>query len=419
MIPNAISAAARVRETSAVDVLLLPATIRERCQNILAACERDELQYFRYNPDNLAACEDYVDNVIRSTYPELEIPFHSRWRHLERDGKPLVDDLFSSFGVEDRNERARIAFDLVILSVLLDAGAGSLWRYCPLSGSQPIMRSEGLAIASYDLFASGVFSSNRNNPLQANADALVALTEDAINSGFQVSASNPLVGVSGRTRLLNGVGHVLRNRPDVFGPTARIGNLFDFFVERADGAEISIAVIFDTVLRVFGEAWPSGRSVDGVSLGDVWPHAAAGGEGRNQSLVPFHKLSQWLTYSLVEPLEAAGISVTNLDCLTGLPEYRNGGLLIDSDVLTLREPNMLNVALTPGHPCVVEWRALTVALLDELANGLRRRYDMSPDQLPLVRVLEGGTWRAGRLIARDRRPDGTSPILLASDGTVF
>jgi len=45
-------------------------------------------------------------------------------------------------------------------------------------------------------------------------------------------------------------------------------------------------------------------------------------------LVPIHKLSQWLSYSLVEPLMAAGIEVTDLDGLTGLAEYRNGGLLV-------------------------------------------------------------------------------------------
>ena len=39
-------------------------------------------------------------------------------------------------------------------------------------------------------------------------------------------------------------------------------------------------------------------------MGDVWPHPAIG-------LVPFHKLSQWLSYSLVEPIEGAGLEVVD------------------------------------------------------------------------------------------------------------
>jgi len=54
--------------------------------------------------------------------------------------------------------------------------------------------------------------------------------------------------------------------------------------------------------------------------------------------VPFHKLSQWLAYSLIEPLEAAGIAVDGLGDLTALAEYRNGGLLVDLGVIRPRVP---------------------------------------------------------------------------------
>jgi len=433
----------RDETSSSVEVLLQPETIRERCHRILSACEAGELEHFQFRPEKLSACADYVDETIRAQYPDLEIPFHSRWRHLEPEGRNLLEQLLQNFDVTDRVDRARIAFDLVVVSVLLDAGAGSIWRYSPLSGSPPLARSEGLAIASYDLFTSGVFSSSPDNPLQADAEALMNLSENVLTRGFQVSAKNPLVGIAGRTRLLNGVGRAMFNRPDIFGTPGRIGNLFDWLLSRSTSGRqtvngsgiatetsesqaaepglgpLSVVSVFDAVLRGFGDAWPSGRKVDGIALGDVWPHPHAGGVGLNAGLVPFHKLSQWLTYSLVEPLEAAGVKVTDLDRMTGLPEYRNGGLLLDSEVLLLQDRNILNAALTPGHQCIVEWRALTVALLDRLADVLRERYGRDATQLPLVRILQGGTWSAGRKIAYDRRADGVAPIVLASDGTVF
>jgi hypothetical protein len=44
---------------------------------------------------------------------------------------------------------------------------------------------------------------------------------------------------------------------------------------------------------------------------------------------------------------------------------------------------------------------------------------MDATQLPLVKVLEAGTWFAGRVLAAERRPGGGPPIAVESDGTVF
>jgi hypothetical protein len=127
-------------------------------------------------------------------------------------------------------------------------------------------------------------------------------------------------------------------------------------------------------------------------------------------------LSQWLAYSLFEPFEWAGMAVVAREALTGLPEYRNGGLLLDTGVLALTDTGE---ALRPhdvGSELVVEWRALTVALLDEIAPLVRMRLAL-PD-LPLACILEGGTWAAGRELARDLR-GGDPPLSIRSDGTVF
>ena len=173
--------------------------------------------------------------------------------------------------------------------------------------------------------------------------------------------------------------------------------------------------ILEVLLDGLGPAWPSRIVLAGRPLGDVWPHPSVPGDG----LVPFHKLSQWLAYSLVEVFEDAGVPVTGLAGLTGLAEYRNGGLLLDLGVLRLRDPALADTALPPGHPAVVAWRALTVALLDRLAPLIRERLGRDEAALPLSRLLEGGTWSAGRAAAAERRPGGGPPLQVASDGTVF
>jgi hypothetical protein len=134
--------------------------------------------------------------------------------------------------------------------------------------------------------------------------------------------------------------------------------------------------------------------------------------------VPFHKLSQWLTYSLIEPFEWSGVVVRKLDELTALPEYRNGGLLIDSGLLRLRDELASQEIWQPGDEIVVEWRALTIALIDDMARAVRQELGLSESQLPLACVLEGGTWAAGRELAQRHRA-GLPPLKVATDGTLF
>ena len=189
----------------------------------------------------------------------------------------------------------------------------------------------------------------------------------------------------------------------------RPGALFDLL---ADGSEVKAASILAAVLQHLSSIWPSRLELDGVPLGDVWRHPTVG-------LVPFHKLSQWLSYSLVEPLQEAGLAVVDLDALTGLPEYRNGGLLIDAGALRVKQRKLLEETFAAGDEPIVEWRALTVALLDRIGEHVRLHLGLDADRLPLVKVLEAGTWFAGRVLAAERRPGGGPPISVASDGTVF
>src|SRR6185369_2705838 len=130
--------------------------------------------------------------------------------------------------------------------------------------------------------------------------------------------------------------------------------------------------VLAAVLEALGPIWPGRETLAGKPLGDVWRHSRFG-------LVPFHKLSQWLSYSLLEPLEAAGFIIDGVSELTGLPEYRNGGLFLDSGVLQLVDPNASQLEHEVGSDLVIEWRALTVALLDRLAAKVQAELGLGPE----------------------------------------
>lgn len=401
--------------------LLSAAAVRARAGQMLETGLAGRLSHFTVDLDRMDGVAEAVIAVTRKAYPTLDVPFHARWRHFVLGGIDRWARLADAASWPDRAARARAEFDLAIASVLLDAGAGAAWRYRDAATGESIGRSEGLAIASLDMFTNGLFSRDARAPFRADADVLAQLPLAALSSAFQVSDANPLLGLEGRTDLLRRLGKHVANQPEIFAQrdTPRPGGLFDHIVARAAGGAIPAPLILSAVLEQLGPIWPSRLGLAGVPLGDCWRHPAIKANDSTEGLVPLHKLSQWLSYSLIEPLQRAGFDVTDIDGLTGLAEYRNGGLFVDHEVLRLRDAADAERAHAVDSLLVVEWRALTVALLDRLADLVRAKLGRTPQTLPLASILEGGTWAAGRAIAFARRPDGSPPLKVISDGTVF
>ncbi|HZM08417.1 MAG TPA: URC4/urg3 family protein [Methylocella sp.] len=408
-------------ETAAAISLLSAQAVRTRAQRMLALGLEDRLPNFQLNLSQLLTTAERVIATTRQAYPSLDIPFHSRWRHFVVDGIDRFAEIAKSAHWANYEARARAAFDLAIISVFLDAGAGPQWRYFDAPSGKHIARSEGLALASLDMFARGAFSSDPADPLRVDAGVLAQLSTEQLQAGFQITDKNPLVGIEGRATLLRSLGKLIAGSPGVFArkDTPRPGGLFDHLAALAENRSIAAPDILSELLHELGPIWPSRITLGGISLGDCWRHPSIIELDATNGLVPIHKLSQWLAYSLIEPLQQADLKVTDIDGLTGLAEYRNGGLFIDTGVLILRDQSESVRQHDVGSPLVVEWRALTVALLDRLGDAIREKLNMNPIELPLAKILEGGTWATGRAAARERRIDGSPPILVASDGTVF
>jgi hypothetical protein len=387
---------------------------RAKADEVFARAQAGNLPWWRLHLEALPECADYVAGIIRKRYPDLDVPFHARWRHFLFGGKDFWAEIRDREPWGDAHSRARSEFDLAITSVLLDAGAGAGWQYKDPSSGVTATRSEGLALASLRLFEWGGFSDNWQNHLESDAIALGRFDAAQLADAFQVTARNPLAGLKGRVRLLNRLAAQVNGRSDLFARAdrPRPGGLYDVLHARVEDGAIGASVILELVLEALGPIWENRPSLDGAPLGDCWPVDGLG-------YVPLHKLSQWLSYSLIEPLERAGVRVTEIDGLTGLAEYRNGGLFIDMGVMLPRDSADLTHPHDVSDAFVVTWRSLTVALLDRLAPLVRDRLGVSAEAFPLARVLEGGTWAAGRAIAREKRADGGPPLLIHSDGTVF
>jgi hypothetical protein len=401
-----------------IQYLRSPKAIRDRAQELFDVGIVGDLPYFQVDLSQFDRVVDFVDRITRENYPDLDIPFHSRWRHFPADRvAQRFDDL-------DPVERIKAKLDLVIPSVLLDAGAGEQWRYTDAQG-QIWQRSEGLAIACLEMFERGLWSGDGQR--RTDAAGLAQITLAQLQQGFQVSPDNPMLGLEGRWQMLKRLVNVLEQRDfaDREGESPRFGNLINdqrVDLRYAGDYSLSMNTWIPELLGLFSPLWVDGLNIAGTPIGDVGFHPALSplvANDPNSRWIPFHKLAQWLICSLVEPFEEWRHEVLGLYCLSGLAEYRNGGLFIDFGVLRLRDPSLAAPLHSPDSVLIAEWRGLTLQLLSLLRLRLCDRWQMTPDQLPMIKVLQGGSWAAGRAIAQERRVDGGPPLRIQSDGTVF
>lgn len=290
-----------------------------------------------------------------------------------------------------------------------------------------------------------MFSSNKDNKFQVDQAALRQLTVEQLALGLQCGPGNQMAGLEGRAQLLIRLAEALDESKEFFGEDGRPGNMLDHLLSHPSTQASSmlivpIPVLWNVLINGLMRIWPASRTaIDGVSLGDAWPCSSmpqptqsssgsptfspfpnsvgqANGVAPWECILPFHKLTQWLTYSLMQPMQSImKIHFAGAELLTGLPEYRNGGLFIDLGALTLKkedeERGLQNYArycertgsdgievapmFEPGDDVVVEWRGVTVGFLDKLCVEINRVLapELAGNELSLPQVLEAGSWK--------------------------
>ncbi|KAH6856635.1 hypothetical protein B0I37DRAFT_79833 [Chaetomium sp. MPI-CAGE-AT-0009] len=428
-----------------IKYLLSLRAIRDRASVVGEIAKTGNLAHFELREDKLDDVVEFVASVIKRDFgPDKfhTIPPHGRWQHFEVGGIPRIANLLDQWKKKgcDDTEVTRRLIDLFFVSVLLDAGAGDHWRYTEPETGRIYERSEGIAVASLHMFNTFAFTASEveATPI-VTGKGLERLKTAALAEGFQVSDGNPMLGVDSRAALLRSLGQSLLAHPDIFGAEGRPGNLVDYLVSKAAGepANLDVLVLWDILQTLLIPAWPKNRTtIAGTPIGDAWPLSILqrGADIKSpdaavEGIQPFHKLTQWLTYSLMVPFQRVlGMQWSNADSLTALPEYRNGGLFVDLGVLSLKKETLgrgLEASggdlplFDAGDDAIVEWRAMTLVLIDKLYSKIQSRIGDGV-HLTMAQLLEAGTWKSGREIAAQRRPQTkSSPILIKSDGTVF
>ena len=396
--------------------LLDARAVRARAHVVLEGALANELPWWRVQTHALAPLAEQLAGRIGRHFPSLNVPLHSRWRHIEAGGVARLEPWLARTPYATDQARTAALLDFAFVSVLLDAGAGAAWQYHEAATAQRFSRSEGLALASWYGFVAGAFGTDDNGLPCVDGHHLANMSSATLSEMFQVRQDNPLLGLEQRAALMRSLGSQLVAWSAPSLSAARPSAVVQAYLASQDQPDAN--GLLRALLQALNPIWPHGQFYRHTALGDCWQLPWLSAHGLADGWVPFHKLTQWLCYSLQEPLAWGRQPVTGWDVLTALPEYRNGGLLIDAGVIEPRQANALAAAYTPDQEEVVSWRALTVALMDRLWPMVCDALRCTPDTLSLSAMLEGGTWLMGRELAYARR-GGEPPLRLVSDGTVF
>ena len=358
------------------------------------------------------------------------IPSHSRWRHFDAGGVDRLAELERAARRRSTpTERARARIDLVV-----DQRAARRRRRAALALRRAGHRRDVRALRGPGggelprCSCAGAFSADPATPLRVDADGAGARRRGRLGAASsRCRATIRWSGSTGRAALLRRLGA----RAAARGPSLRCrrrapGRTCSTLLRARARARRGVAARATSCARCSIGLRPDlagpTAAATASTLGDVWPHPARRRRRARRGLVPFHKLSQWLAYSLLEPLERAGVRGDRTSTRSPAWPSTATAACCSTPACSCRAPRRRRCASVhrSGDELVVEWRALTVALLDRA----RRRACARALGAPRASCR----WRASSKAAPGPPAASSRPsaarrrrrrIRVASDGTVF
>lgn len=397
-----------------VDPVFVPSSIRRAARALFNLAQLGELEHFELHA---ATLDTLVKDMTRGLEPAQVAP-HTQWRNFEQDGIQRIaafnKQLSSSLSTPMDCAQARL--DLLFLNEALETGGNGTWRYYDALSDRTLTRTEALATATLRLLQNGFFSAYPEAPFRVDAIRLRQITESQLATSLQISNENQILGgVEAKLARLSTLANYLENTPEFKDRSgSRPGNILNFFRPRAD---MALEPLFTFLAQSLTSIWP-GNTHNGRAIGDAWHHSALKSDSVLQGIVPIHRITQWLHYAIAPALSESGLHSFPTTDLSGLPGYRNTGLLIDSGIIQPRSQDLLSREHLLGDEPIVELRCLTIGVMGRALESIHQQLSLDHDTFPMAK-LNGLFWHAGRAKASGLRPGGSPPFSVRDQGVPF
>lgn len=407
-------AASQLRTTHAV---------RERCARLLAHARTRGSAWFDVDEDAMRSSAREVATTIRHDFPRLNVPVHSVWRLLGQDGIDRREQLEQPLQQLTPAERTHARLDFAVVAVLLSTAMGSASPYTEPATGRRLAGEAGRVVGTLHAFNAGLFSSDPQRPFQCDAHGLRGVVTDQLAGVLQVHPPEAQEALGRQAVLLRRLGELLSEQPEVFGEDGRPAGVFDVIVSPyghgiPHTADVDAHDILSQLLTTLPGLWPGAGQLGGVALGDCWRHGDAGGDGPSREWVPLHATLQALALSLLEPFFWGGVQVRGIGGLTAIADRPLCDWMLETGVLRLRDERTASSDWTCGDAVVVEWRALSLALMEEMAPLMRDFLGCERSELPMGCILEGVA-RAADRNRSGRHPARRSLLRVDSEPALF
>ncbi len=392
--------------------------VRETSLRFLNNAENGSLEHVSVDTSKLDQALIRVLETTKQTYPDFQIPPYGVWRQFEAGGVDRWSALASAREFQTADELLAAAADLAILAAYMITRTAAGWTYEDTMAGTVSTGRQAVALAAINMFAAGSFSSDVSDPFRVDADALIRLETEELAASLQWDAEKDADLLRKLQRHLKRFGEALALRSDLFGEgqSTRPGTLLVKLGSEGWGS-VDATAILDRLLQSLAPLWEGGAAQGDVAFGDSFSYSAMS-EPDTKGIVPFHLTAQEMVYSLVEPLAWAGYEVDELDTLSGPTDIEHVALFVQTGVLSFKDEDA-QLSDEQAANRMIETRAVTGALIDRLADMLRKELEVEPEQLPLSCILEGGTSRAGTEILRENGPLREKLAKILNPSSVF
>ncbi|MCB2055229.1 MAG: DUF1688 family protein [Geminicoccaceae bacterium] len=354
--------------------------VRERCWAVLARVERGASRHFELDARPVPAEAENLARLIARD----GVVMPTGWGHLHHTADPTGGALFAlhgRLGGTSAHERARCGFDLA-----------ALWATLHLDFARP--SRAGLSLEEVTrLVAAGRFASDDATPC-ADAEGLRRFA----------GTEAPSAEVGSR---LTTLASTLDAHPDFFSAPGRFGGLLDRLPTGDDPATIDARTVFAATEPLTPALARGGVRIAGRETGDVRRLEGIAPNREHAGLVPLHAARQQLVLDLSDPLAEAGVTMVNLQALTASATAASCDHMLTLGLVVPRHAAVGRLVHPMGSDIAVELRALTVALVDRLADRVRQTLDIEAGRLPAVAMMVPIAQRAAEkrdAAGGDRRP---------------
>jgi Protein of unknown function (DUF1688) len=404
--------------SNSILTLFQPEEIRRKAHDFLERAVDGELSHVDVDLSEMDRVLLKVLEVTKGNYPDFQIPPHGVWRDFEAGDFDRWGALASARGFESAEEMLVAAADLAVIANYMKTRHPENWVFEDRMTATQAEGMQASALAAFHMFASGSFSSDMSDPYRVDAETLIRMDLGELADALQWNLQRDAGMLEDMQRHLKRLGEALALRPDLFseGDVTRPGLLATRLAKQSSSA-VDAGIALDRLLESLAPVWDGGAVSGEIALGDCFAHSQFPGSDLEQ-LFPFHLTAQEIVYSLVEPFAWAGWEVSGLEVLSAPADLPHVALFSQAGVLNARRREE-KLSGSEALDCMIELRAISMALTDKLADMLCAKLQVTPDQLPLSCVLEGGTSRAGAQILQQNETEAKKLGQLLNPGSVF